>query len=823
MYNQHLPTLCVLLLCGFLQACTAIHSTQLRSFTKPHPQSDTLYKIEVDSYSQPYQVSSNARYVAYALRGARADLSVADAALWVRRIEDNHTQRLPGSISSGRAVNMRPSWSPDSTKLAYFADDIENSGTLQLFIWDMSTGVVRTIQSEPPHPSYAGATIHWSPDSRFIYFHSYSTPESVELKKPGCHVDDIVMHSPEEKVDSDQQLDSANILVVNVVSGDVKTLIQLDTGPDKRVEPFSISPDGLRLIFMELYQESLDIRQVYARIFSVTLPKNWNQISSRRVARAPGEHLDWRGSVVPPVVDKLLWSPLGRVAWSPNSQLIAFGEFGPLANGDIFILDFASGLLENLTSSIEAQSPETPLANLTAYSHENNKFWPVPVWSADSTTVYAQYNSPALGHPVWRFTIEDGAVTTLGTSDGLNAPKLRAYTRAGQPRTGFLLSGQSVVTEGSTPGSIVMLAGPSHARVDRLIEVGLEPKTAHTLVEFGGNRTSVHSIGAYVFSIDQESYSTAELVVRSVNDKAERLVTNLHRQPSIETSWNEHGKGIRLHQLNWKDERGQIHAAELYMPKIDSYDDGQKPPVILSIYPSGIQHSSPDEIEEHNTEHIRAFVSTWNPRNRIQSLGPSRRALLESGYAVIIPNMTVKGHGGTCSDVAKQAKAVLSAALRDGQVDTSRAGLMGYSFGGWAVNCIISHTDLFGAAVSIAGVSNMLSMRFNEPHGSWTRGGGQAKIGSSIFDMPQLYFDESPVYRVRNIKTPLLLMHGRDDEAVPYAQSVEMFNALREFQKSATLVVYGGLGHLLDRHPDSTHRILDWFEQKVGSHSEIVQ
>ncbi|WP_186774532.1 alpha/beta hydrolase family protein [Chitinophaga pinensis] len=79
---------------------------------------------------------------------------------------------------------------------------------------------------------------------------------------------------------------------------------------------------------------------------------------------------------------------------------------------------------------------------------------------------------------------------------------------------------------------------------------------------------------------------------------------------------------------------------------------------------------------------------------------------------------------------------------------------------------------------------------------------GQNKMGSPPWEIPRLYLKNSPVMRVNTVNTPLLLMHNDNDNAVPFAQSIELYTALRRLQKKVWLLQYRNEGHQLFRDPD---------------------
>ena len=85
-------------------------------------------------------------------------------------------------------------------------------------------------------------------------------------------------------------------------------------------------------------------------------------------------------------------------------------------------------------------------------------------------------------------------------------------------------------------------------------------------------------------------------------------------------------------------------------------------------------------------------------------------------------------------------------------------------------------------------------------------------IGSELDQSPLTYWKESPISRVTDVHTPLLLLHGKKDRTVSFEQSIEMFNGLLDEGKEAQLALYPDAGHgdILDL-PDVTSRVTGWF------------
>ncbi len=140
-------------------------------------------------------------------------------------------------------------------------------------------------------------------------------------------------------------------------------------------------------------------------------------------------------------------------------------------------------------------------------------------------------------------------------------------------------------------------------------------------------------------------------------------------------------------------------------------------------------------------------------------------------------------------------------------IDKDRIGLNGQSWGGYQIAYLVTKTNLFKCAYSGAPVSNMTSAYGGIRWGSGASRmmqyeGGQSRIGGTLWEKPFQYIENSPIFFVPKINTPLLIMHNDTDGAVPWYQGIEFFVALRRLNKPAWMLVYNGEEHNLTKWPN---------------------
>lgn len=190
---------------------------------------------------------------------------------------------------------------------------------------------------------------------------------------------------------------------------------------------------------------------------------------------------------------------------------------------------------------------------------------------------------------------------------------------------------------------------------------------------------------------------------------------------------------------------------------------------------------------------------------------------LDRGYAVMrvdVP-MTpagIYGEDGPSEAMTKGMHAALIAAFETGWVDTTRLGVMGHSYGGLMVNVLVGRMpDRFDAAVSLSGPSNLVSAVYGGGnYGPDWFATGQARMEAAFREDPYRYLDNSPVLYIERIRTPLLLIHGFEDQVVGINQSEDLFYGLSQLGRRVEFVRYRKLGHVIG--PPGWKRALDWFD-----------
>ncbi|MDR2848391.1 MAG: prolyl oligopeptidase family serine peptidase [Bacteroidales bacterium] len=145
-------------------------------------------------------------------------------------------------------------------------------------------------------------------------------------------------------------------------------------------------------------------------------------------------------------------------------------------------------------------------------------------------------------------------------------------------------------------------------------------------------------------------------------------------------------------------------------------------------------------------------------------------------------------------------------------VNRSKLGCMGASYGGFMTMYLQTRTDIFAAAMSHAGISDVTSY-WGEGYWGYSYN-SLAAADSYPWNNLDLFIHHSPLFSADKIKTPILLLHGNVDTNVPPGESIQMFTALKILGKTVEYISIDGENHHIldfDKRIRWNNSIMAWF------------
>lgn len=154
-----------------------------------------------------------------------------------------------------------------------------------------------------------------------------------------------------------------------------------------------------------------------------------------------------------------------------------------------------------------------------------------------------------------------------------------------------------------------------------------------------------------------------------------------------------------------------------------------------------------------------------------------------------------------------------------GIADPDRLGMMGASYGGFMTSWVVTQTDRFKAASTGASVNDLTAMYYLSDAGEVT-----TEYFGTPWEHRELYYRHSPISHAANVRTPLLIQHGENDQRVPLTQAISFYRALKAHGKHVELDIYPGGGHVLympKLERVQMQRNLDWFTKWLAPTSQL--
>ncbi len=704
------------------------------------------------------ETTGQRRFLLFGRTGATVEAKGCD--VWVTQIATGASKNLSG----GQGTNWGPVWSPDGRALAFYSD---RDGRARIWIWNAGTDQVRPLGEAVVRPLFGFEVPQWTPDGKRLLTKILPEGQSLDTLANAAS-------GARERTSAPGAKDGVTAVVYRSPS----TLGLAESG-GKPTSWMDASLADLALIDVETGTVHRIARGERPRGYWITADgtkvayitvKGNESEQSQQVLYDLYIHTLESGSTRV-VATGLRLDYAITVSWSPDGTRLAFLTDGPKAQGDCFVVSATGGEPVKLT-------PGTHPSLAHPYRP--------PLWDEDGKSLYC---IGAGG--LWKITVADSTFRRITQGEG---PPITDILAASHGRLWGTDAGKSAIVvtrDDATKRVGYQRVELQSGRRVRLLE---EDKFYYSAVF----NTRVARAGAEVVYLAEDARHGADLWSAAPNFREPRRITRVNPQLDKLTFGPS-----RL--VEWRGIDGDILRGALLLPA--GYRKDRRCPMVVLVYGGG---------------------SLSNGLNRFGLSGTGVRnlqLLATRGFAVLGVDAPVRP-GTVARDLLKAVMPGVEEVVKLGIADPDRLGVMGHSFGGYSTLALITQTTRFRAAVASAGAANWVSY-----YGEMAEDGsafgvsyceeGQPGLGGPPWAFPQRYIDNSPVFFLDRVRTPLLLVQGAIDTVVSPSQCDEVFVGLRRLGREVTYARYEGEGHWpgewsAANAADYLTRLLDWFERHLA-------
>ena len=461
----------------------------------------------------------------------------------------------------------------------------------------------------------------------------------------------------------------------------------------------------------------------------------------------------------------------GSAMLSPNGKYVYWFQ-----NGDWYVYDIAAKTTKNITSSLgisfERHDWDTP---------NPPRSYGIAGWSDNdaSILIYDRYD-------IWEIS-PDGSKARMVTEGygcdndlSLRYVKLNSEEKTIDPKKPLLLRAlnQKTMSEGLFMDRIEGKNIPS--------ELIMSDKSFLAIKKAKKSDRIIFMRSAF------DEYP--DLWVSDIHFSNPQKITNLGKQMEP-VFWG------KAELRSFLSSDGKPLKGILIKPK--KFDPNRKYPLMVYIY-----------------ETLHQMLHRFRHPSPGSSINPSY--YVSNGYVIWMPDIEYEtGYPGR--DALKCVVPGIEMLIREGFINPKAIGIQGHSWGGYQIAYMVTQTNIFSAAEAGAPVSNMISSYDGIRWGSgmvrqFQYEKTQSRLGASLWEVPLRYIENSPIFWVDKIKTPLLIMHNDEDGAVPWYQGIEFIMALRRLEKEAYMFNYNGEAHGLRKRvnqKDWTRRMAEFFDHHL--------
>ena len=660
-------------------------------------------------------------------------------------------------------VSWGAQWSPDGSMLAAY---VVMGGPACLGILHLVDRRLQLIRDAAVRPFFGFELPVWTPDSQLIVVKLWPADEA--LLGDGHAADSsttgtvVYSHDPGSQVD-----DGASVRLITDRYGCDFGVVDVQTNRVRRLaENWRIiggcrmSPNGAAVAVPVLVDAEAARLQFFSDLMVVPLDGSESRAVARRVTFRYGQSFSW--------------SPDGsRIAFTTADRRQADGT---PPRGRLFVAD-SEGRQQPLDLSVDTCEDLGQ-----AYEH--------PRWSASAEEVFC-----IVADGVWSFQ-SDGSASRKHPIDN------------GKVLTSWIQPPDDQVLRTSADGTLPLLLRDPISHTLESVSIDLN----------GGGDISTRSVlrkhyvargatlGMEVEWARQMAYLQLEAAEHPPEVWRLDLTTGESSRLASLNPGLEHLRNGSNRLVEYLDAEGGQRHASLVLPP--DYAEGQQVPTLVIVYGGDM-----------GSERIQNF-------QLLACLCRADAHLYAShGYAVLLPDIPL-GPRDARRGIPRGVLPAVNRVVELGIADPAKIGVLGHSYGGYSVLALITQTEMFAAAVCSAGAVNLTSF-----YGALSDAGdtswlgwcesGQARLGGSLWEKRDAYIENSSLFYLDRVTTPLLLFSG-DGDTGAFTQASETYSALRRLGQRVELRNYRGEGHWPGSWSepnlrDVLDRTLAWFDEHLKS------
>jgi dipeptidyl aminopeptidase/acylaminoacyl peptidase len=727
-----------------------------------------------------FPFSPDGQWIAYMVRQNTSAQLEKDSDLYLRTgsyDEDQHsdiwianiTTGVAKDLTDGNGANWDPVWSPDGRYIAFLSAP-GGSGQAQLFIWDSRRNTIRPACSVAIRALYRLNEIRWTPDSAKVIISAIPHDQSLEqyTQRVLAPVAPQERQPPPAPGSTVSLFENHNSEPASGATA-VPDLYNLDAPYLHDLILVDIpSGKAKALVHGRLVAEYALSRDGLYVAYGV--PKRFFAGARSAVADLMVVSLATGAETV--VASNI---SLRSFSWSPDSTSIAYVmDEAELAGYQFEVVHIADAVRYQIAGLPDPTKP----VNLRL----------TPVWDSSGKYFYFICDGG-----LWRAQTEEHRASEVGSIPGHTIACLIARA------DGLLWTFEQ-------GRSATVLAHDEDHKQDGFYRIDLKSGQSTKLLERGecytckwphansSYLTTVSSSGNQVAYVAESAEHPPDLWLAAGNFATVQQITHLNPQ------FDKYKMGSpRL--VSWLGSDGERLDGALLLPS--AYQAGHKYPMVVYVYRAA-----------YLSNHLSQFGLGEYP-------GPLNLQLLATrGYVVLLPD-TKERAGEPMASLARSVLPGINEVIELGIADPERIGVMGHSGGGYSTLALIAQTTRFKIALECSGWADYFGY-YGEFTGrtAYSYAQSEGQLGGTPWSYPLRYVQNSPLFFLDRVETPLLIVHGSQDGQIASFLADETFMTLQRLGKAVQYARYDGEGHVpgywsYANQVDLAGRVISWFDSHL--------